>query len=89
MDFAWIIEAITASGLADKVSNLVEENKDQVDNIEEYVVDMVKNIILGNDKAAYKKYKKLKKPYDKLSAARGLINKARAEKKKYDEFKDS
>jgi len=92
MATAWtkvIKDILDNSGLQSWLAQVVEDNKDQVDNIEEYVTGMVVKMITGNDKGAYNDFKNLKKPTDKLKAARFLIGKARQEKRNYDEFKKS
>ena len=90
MDWTALLDTVLKdSGLQDWLTDVVESNKDEIDDIQEYVTGMVVNMITGNDKAAYKEFKKLKKPTDKLKAARMLIGRARQEKRNYDQFKKS
>jgi len=86
---AIIDDVLNNSGLQEWLSDVIESNKDDIDNIEEYVTNMVVDMISGKDKDAYKQFKNLKKPTDKLKAARFLIGRARQEKRNYDEFKKS
>jgi len=84
-----ISETLKTSGLAEWLKNLVEENKDEVDNIEKYLQGMLVKMISGEDNLAFKDFQHLKKPTDKLKAARWLIGKAREERRQYEEFKKS
>ena len=90
MDWVQIIkDTMESSGLLDQVKKLAEENRDEIDNIEEYVTNMIVQMMAGDDDGAYKDFKKLKKPSEKLKASRFFIGRAREERKKYEKFKAS
>lgn len=83
-----IKEALEKSGLKEWIDDFVEHNKDDIENIEEYLGDLVRKAVTG-ERAGLGDFKALTKPSDKLRAARGLIKKAIEDKRKYKEFQNS
>ena len=85
----YIKNLLHTSGLFEQVKDLVKENKDEIDDIEEYIAGIITKMLCGDDKAAFKDFKQLKKPVDKLKAARYFIGRAREERKKYETFQEA